>query len=106
MREVLQKLLLLQQLQFGPGVKDTWTRAAHLRRSIPAELLAKYDRLASRGKRPVALVHNGVCGNCHIRLAVGSAFALSQTAEICQCDNCGRFLLAAEDAAVVVHPAT
>jgi predicted nucleic acid-binding Zn-ribbon protein len=91
MTDAVDKLFALQELQFGPGSKDSWSRMARLRRDIDGGLLAKYDRLASRGKRPVSIVRNGVCSTCHIGLAVGVIFQLTQGQDTL-CDTCGRFL--------------
>jgi hypothetical protein len=49
----------------------------------------------------VAIVHNGVCCECHIRLAVGVIGALAFGDDIQRCGNCGRFLYLAEDEPVV-----
>ena len=91
MSETVDKLFALQQLQFGTESKDSWSRMARLRKSIPADVLSKYDRLATRVKKPVALVRNGVCSQCHIRLAVGVMFEVTQGHTVI-CDSCGRIL--------------
>ena len=92
MREEIAKLHALQQLEFGTSARGAASRAAALRREIAPDLLAKYDRLATRGKKPVAVVQNGVCSQCHIQLAVGALFALSQPSSPGICGNCGRLL--------------
>lgn len=97
MKETVDKLFELQQLQFGKPSQEATDKIAQLRPSIPSEALARYDRLASRGRKPVALVNNGVCGQCHIRLAVGIIFEVVQGHTVI-CDSCGRILYPQEAA--------
>lgn len=104
MREAVDKMFALQELQFGPGSKNNFARISQLRRDISTDLLAKYDRLATRGKKPVSLVRNGVCTHCHIRLAIGVVFQLTQGRGAI-CDACGRFLRL-EDACTRAHAQT
>jgi len=63
-----------------------------LRAKVPAGVLEKFDRLAGRGKKAVAIVRSGVCCECHLRLSFGTLASLAYTTEIHYCDNCGRFL--------------
>ena len=92
MRTTVEKLLALQELEFGPGGTEVAVRIGQLRRAIPADALAKYDRLAARKKKPVAIVRNGVCSHCHLHVAVGTMFDLTHDAGSGTCDSCGRFL--------------
>jgi len=68
-----------------------------LRAQIPATVLERFDRWVGRGKRAVAIVRNGVCCDCHLRLPSGTLAALAYTTEIHYCDNCTRILYLPED---------
>ncbi len=68
-----------------------------LRAQIPATVLERFDRWVGRGKRAVAIVRNGVCCECHLRLPSGTLAALAYTTEIHSCDNCTRILYLPED---------
>ena len=94
MEHIMQKLVLLQRLQLGAKspVETQTSRIQELRREVPAPILAHFDRLLARGKNGVAVAHNGICGECHLRISSGSAAALQFSNEIHLCDNCGRYL--------------
>jgi len=68
-----------------------------LRAQIPATVLERFDRWVGRGKRAVAIVRNGVCCECHLRLPSGTLAALAYTTEIHSCYNCTRLLYLPED---------
>lgn len=93
MNELMQNLLKLQMLEFG---EQKETNAAglieELRRKIPQQILAHYDRLAVRGKKGVAAVRNQVCTGCHMRVPLGVIMTLKHEEDIQLCDNCGRYL--------------
>jgi hypothetical protein len=93
MNELLKNLVRLQALQFGE-LKDKEAKAiiAELRAKIPAQILDHYDRLAVRGKKGIAAVHNQVCSGCHMRLPIGVIATLMQERDIQLCDTCGRYL--------------
>jgi predicted nucleic acid-binding Zn-ribbon protein len=65
---------------------------ARLCSDVPALVLQKFDRFVTRGKKGVAMVRNGVCNECHIRLPTGTLADLAYTTELHYCDNCGRVL--------------
>ena len=100
MKELLQNLLKLQSLEFGeitdPNAEATM---AELRRKIPSQILAHYERLTARGKKGVALVRDQICTGCHLRLPIGVVTTLMQAHDIQLCDSCGRYLCLAEAAA-------
>jgi len=64
-----------------------------LREKIPAQILGHFDRLMAQGRKGVALVRNGVCRECHIRVPSGTAASLIHPKDLYLCDNCGRYLL-------------
>jgi predicted nucleic acid-binding Zn-ribbon protein len=90
----MEKLFALQTLQLKTG-STKGTQEAEMegiRKAIPAPILAHYDRLLARDKKGVAVVRNGVCTECHIRVAIGALASLAQEDDIQVCGNCGRYL--------------
>lgn len=68
-------------------------RVTQLRGEVPGALLAHFDRLVLRGKRAVAKVRHGVCGECHMRLPSGVAASLAQAEDVVLCETCSCYLL-------------
>lgn len=95
MHKIMDRLLTVQKLQFDARAQTAASKAEaeKLRAEVPPPILAHYDRLAVRGKKGVALVRNGVCSECHLRLTGAKVIGLSAAPnEIHLCDNCGRYL--------------
>jgi hypothetical protein len=94
MKNIMENLFALQTLQLQsastqknrPGAMET------IRKTIPAPVLAHYDRLVAHGKKGVAVVRNGVCTECHISVAIGALADLAHEGGIQVCGNCGRYL--------------
>src|SRR6266481_3606231 len=64
-----------------------------LRALIPTSMLRHYDHFKSRGKRSVAPIARGVCGNCHLAFPSGVLANLRRTSETLNvCINCGAFV--------------
>jgi hypothetical protein len=95
MRMTVENLYALQQLQLqtGPVSAEREAMIKLLREKIPAQILGHFDRLIAQGRKGVALVRNGVCRECHIRVPSGTAASLIQSKDLYLCDNCGRYLL-------------
>lgn len=109
MRKIMDHLLVLQKLRFEVYAKTpAAAEVEKLRGAVPPPVLAHYERLVARGKKGVALVRNGVCSECHLRLTGGKLVNLSaQPNEVHLCDNCGRYLyLPAEATAGLIEVAT
>jgi hypothetical protein len=95
MHVVMQALLELQKLEFGPDSDSTTVTAASekLRAKVPPQVLGHYDRLRARGKKGVALVReNNVCAECHMQVPVGTVITIMKGEDIQLCGNCGRYL--------------
>jgi predicted nucleic acid-binding Zn-ribbon protein len=93
MKNIMESLFSLQSLQLESTTKQADRTAAEtLRKSIAAPILAHYDRLMAHGKKGVAVVRNGVCTECHIRVAIGALADLALGSDIQVCGNCGRYL--------------
>jgi predicted nucleic acid-binding Zn-ribbon protein len=95
----IQQLFEVQELEMGPkaGTPEAQQSIETLRKSIPEQILAHYDRLRARDKKGVALVRHGVCTGCQMRLASGVHAMLFRADDIGLCDSCGRYLLLAPE---------
>jgi C4-type zinc ribbon protein len=95
----MKQLLALQklQLQSKPLSRADESSIIKAREDVPVSLLDYFDRLIVRGKKGVAVVRNGVCSECHLRIPSGTLASLAYTAEIHICDNCGRYLYLPEN---------
>ncbi len=94
MKNVIDQLFSLQQLEFPKRDKspEGEARIQALRTAIPAPILGHYDRLLQRGKKGVAVIRNGVCTECHMRVAIGVLATVMRREDIQLCGNCGRYL--------------
>ena len=63
-----------------------------LRAGVPPSVLAHYLRSLACGRRGVAVVRHGVCGECHLRVPHATVFSLIQPTDLHLCENCGCFL--------------
>jgi predicted nucleic acid-binding Zn-ribbon protein len=94
MKNLTDNLMALQELQ-GKSSRAVPNRAGTieaLRAQIPESFLNTFDRLITRNKKAVSIVHHGVCSECHLQIAVGTLGSLAFGQEVQQCGNCGRFL--------------
>ena len=93
----MEALLAAQQIELQSTRKTPAQEAelARLRGMVPAPILGHYDRLIVRGKKGVALLRNGVCCECHMRLPIGEVASLAIANEVHLCSSCGRYLLLA-----------
>jgi hypothetical protein len=94
MKNIMETLFALQtlQLQSGPGQRNREGAMEAIRKTIPSVVLTHYDRLMAHGKKGVAIVRNGVCTECHLRVAIGALADLAHESDIQLCGNCGRYL--------------
>jgi predicted nucleic acid-binding Zn-ribbon protein len=107
MNTSLSDLLALQQiLQLG----DKASRAENeqvlrFRKSIPSAMLEHFCHQLACGRRGVAFVRNGVCGECHIRLPSATLDDLRRSDDMQLCESCGCYVaLPAEEAPAVIEP--
>jgi len=64
--------------------------------NIQEELLGKYTRLLNKGVgKPLVEIHDGNCGNCHLRLTPQTVNSTSKGEQI-PCENCGHLLYMGE----------
>jgi hypothetical protein len=94
MKSVMENLFALQtlQIQTGPGQRNREAAMEAIRKTIPPVVLTHYDRLVAHGKKGVAIVRNGVCTECHLKVAIGALADLADASDIQLCGNCGRYL--------------
>jgi predicted nucleic acid-binding Zn-ribbon protein len=93
MQQLLQTLLQLQAIALESSNEPAKkTQINQLRGQIPAPVLQYFDRLRARGKKGVASVRHGVCGQCHMQIAVGLLAELHRNDSLHCCENCGSYL--------------
>jgi len=93
MKELMQKLLKLQTLEFSePKNKTNESLITELRGDIPAQILGHYDRFRARGKKGLAAVNNQVCSACHMRQPLGVILTIKHGHDIQLCHSCDRYL--------------
>lgn len=105
MKNVIDCLMAIQEVQWKTA-KTTSNRAEQLvalRTQVPEFLLRTFDSFVARQKKPVAIVRNGVCSECHLQIAMGILGALAFGQGVQQCGNCGRFLYLPEDESVLAR---
>jgi hypothetical protein len=104
MKQLLDNLLLLQNLELrSQRVTDGGFEPDELRKRIPPQILQHYDRLRARGKKGIALVRHGVCGQCHMQVAVGLLAQLRRQDNLYRCENCGAYLQLVEEQSVALE---
>jgi predicted nucleic acid-binding Zn-ribbon protein len=109
MRNIMEHLLAIQNYQLNVRRHSPAVLAEikQRRAEVPAPILAHFERMIARGKKGVAVVRDGVCTDCHLRLTTGKLANLAADNDIWLCDNCGRYLYLpeAEKAGAAVIPA-
>ena len=95
MQPAIQTLFEAQQiLQRHPaGSPERLAIVQQLNAEVPAPLLAHFLRIASQGRPGVALVRNGVCSGCHIRVPAAVVHALVRADDVHLCEHCSAYLL-------------
>src|SRR5438034_7949177 len=96
MNAIIENLFALQQLESQQKADGTGAARelsmGKLRQAIPTKILSHFDRMRARNKKGVAMVRQGVCTECHMRLPIGTLVDLLHEEEVRRCDNCGRYL--------------
>jgi hypothetical protein len=99
MNSIIRDLVTLQQI-LRSGVTASSAakaQAAQLEQTIPPALLAHFLRQLACDRRGVAVVQNGVCGACHIRVSSGTVDSLNRGDDVLLCESCGCYLAPAPE---------
>ncbi len=99
MRNLVETLFAAQPvlLQQPPKPRDQQTILEKLQEKVPAPVLAHYLRMIGQGRKGVAVVNNGVCSACHLRVAAGTVHMLANPTDVYLCENCGAYLMLAPE---------
>lgn len=98
MKRVVQSLFDVQILRLkSRKTAEVEAEIQSLASKIPPQVLSRAERFWSRGRKAVASVSNGVCCECHIRLARGAFNSLLLGADLQTCGNCGRYLYLSQE---------
>lgn len=103
---MVDNLLALQELELHSRVRapEIDQQINTLRKHLPESMLGNFDRWIKRQKKAVATVRDGVCRECHIRIAVGVLADLAMGDKIEHCGNCGRILYLPSDEPICPQP--
>jgi predicted nucleic acid-binding Zn-ribbon protein len=105
MMRILENLLQLQALELSKArTSPTGMGREELRNTIPPPMLEQYDRLRARDRKGVAFVRHGVCGQCHMQVAVGLQALLRRQDNAYRCENCGSYLYLKDEAEPLEMP--
>lgn len=104
MKQILENLLQIQQLHFGPERDQQADTITELRTAVPEPVLAHFDRLVSRGKKGISIIRNRVCRECHMGVALGTMITLRKEEDLQLCGSCGRYLYLPEEEALQAKP--
>jgi hypothetical protein len=103
MNQIIETLLQLQALEAGTCQNSTSdAEIKKLRQRIPGPVLLHYDRLRARGKQGAAFVRHGVCGQCHMQLAIGLLASLHRLDDMHRCQNCGAYLSEVKETSIEI----
>jgi predicted nucleic acid-binding Zn-ribbon protein len=99
MKPIVEKLLELQTILLTKPAEGTEAaaKAIELRCEVPSSLLGHFQRQIARGRHAVAVVRNGVCGECHMRLPTSTAASLVSASDLVLCETCSCYLMLASD---------
>jgi predicted nucleic acid-binding Zn-ribbon protein len=95
MKAIVEHMFRVQK-SLRPGnapAEEQQAVLCELREKVPPPILAHYLRLVQNGQNGVAVVRNGICGECHIRVPSGTLSALAKPADLHVCESCGCYLL-------------
>lgn len=59
---------------------------------VDGELLQRYEQFRQKYADPIALVENGICSGCHLRISELALERLREGAELVRCEHCSRML--------------
>jgi len=77
-------------------IGDLEGQRATLCGAIPAYLIKQYDTLRARSGEPIAVVRNGTCSGCKLKLAGSTVERARGSLGIVTCEHCSRILYVEE----------
>ena len=77
-------------------IADLENQRATLCEAIPAYLIKQYDTLHARSGEPIAVVRNGTCSGCKLKLAGSTVERARGSLGIVTCEHCSRILYVEE----------
>jgi phosphohistidine phosphatase SixA len=93
MKQLMEIMLQVQELQLiRKKNPEKNPELAELRTQVPPQIIGHLDRLLARGKKAVSTVKNQGCGECKIKIPLGTIAVLMRDEDIQLCGNCGRYL--------------
>lgn len=99
MTKLIDDLLALQTiLRLGDAASpEQKAQVESLRAAIPTPILSHFLRQLAAGRKGLALVRGGVCGECHIRLSHAMVHMLGRSNDLLLCESCGAFVALAPE---------
>jgi predicted nucleic acid-binding Zn-ribbon protein len=73
-------------------IEELEQQRATLCEAIPAYLIKQYDTLRARSGEPIAVVRNGTCSGCKLKLAGSTVERARGSLGIVTCEHCSRIL--------------
>lgn len=95
----LQDIEIKKRRAFGTQLKELEKKGSLIREELDHATLTRFDRLMERYGYAVAEVDKGVCQSCNINVATVMSSAIEGSNDIYICENCGKFLVAANKSA-------
>lgn len=110
MSKLIDDLLVLQRLvQVGQSLtSEQKAQLESVRKNVPVPVASHFFRQVANGRKGIALVRNGVCGECHLRLPASMVAMLAKDNELLVCESCSSFVTLApgEKEAVIAKAAS
>jgi predicted nucleic acid-binding Zn-ribbon protein len=82
----------MSRVRGGAPLTEIDAAVAGLRREILPSLLRRFERVASKYRRPLAPVRGGTCYGCFTRFPTGRPESAAGPDGIPACPNCGRLV--------------
>ena len=72
--------------------KELSGRIAEFRQTIPADVLAVYDRIRQKYPIPIVMIHEEKCTGCFLAVPRGTILDSRRNHALLLCPHCGRLL--------------
>ncbi|MCC6823905.1 MAG: hypothetical protein V9H26_28590 [Verrucomicrobiota bacterium] len=80
------------------GLDDLDKETEKLRRCLPSAVVSRFDRLARKDADPLSLLTGDVCHGCQRQTSKRVALLASRSHEVFPCADCGRLIIARNNA--------